>query len=87
MMWLFLTTACLIPGTLSAGGFLDFENKVNPEVWMNASEIIMYNGYPSEEYDVTTADGYILAINRIPHGRAQTGQTASMKWPNMTSQG
>jgi hypothetical protein len=40
MMWLFLTTACLIPGTLSAGGFLDFENKVNPEVWMNAVSLL-----------------------------------------------
>nr|XP_021513652.1 lipase member N isoform X2 [Meriones unguiculatus] len=75
MMWLFLTTACFICGTLSAVGVLDLETKVNPEVWMNASELIIYNGYPSEEYEVTTADGYILAINRIPHGRAQTGQT------------
>nr|XP_048294815.1 lipase member N [Myodes glareolus]XP_048294816.1 lipase member N [Myodes glareolus] len=75
MRWLFLTTACLIRGTLSVSGLSDFDNEVNPEVWMNASEIITYNGYPSEEYEVTTADGYILAINRIPHGRAQTEQT------------
>lgn len=35
MMWLFLITVCLIFGILSVGGFLDFENKVNFEVWMN----------------------------------------------------
>ncbi|XP_040601279.1 lipase member N isoform X3 [Mesocricetus auratus] len=75
MMWLFLTTACLIRGTLSVSELLDLENEVNPEVWMNASEIIIYNGYPSEEYEVTTADGYILTLNRIPHGRAQAGHT------------
>ena len=40
VMWLLLTAACLIPGTLSAGGFLDFENKVNPEVWMNAVSLL-----------------------------------------------
>lgn len=38
VMWLFLTTACLIRGTLSAGGF--FENTVNPEVWMNAVSLL-----------------------------------------------
>lgn len=35
MMWLFLTTTCLIYGTLNAGGFFNLENEVNPEVWMN----------------------------------------------------
>ncbi|XP_021094833.1 lipase member N isoform X1 [Heterocephalus glaber] len=73
MMWLFLTVVYLICGTLSASGFVDLENKINPEVWMNASEIITYNGYPSEEYEVITEDGYILAINRIPYGRRHTG--------------
>ncbi|XP_012628403.1 lipase member N [Microcebus murinus] len=75
MMWLFLTTTCLIWGTLNAGGFFELENEVNPEVWMNISEIITYNGYPSEEYDVTTADGYILLVNRIPYGQKHAGKT------------
>ncbi|XP_027452121.1 lipase member N isoform X1 [Zalophus californianus] len=69
-MWLILTTTCcLICGTLSAGRFFNLEKEANPEVWMNISEIITYNGYPSEEYEVITQDGYILSVNRIPHGR------------------
>ncbi|XP_039079256.1 lipase member M isoform X2 [Hyaena hyaena] len=75
MMWLFLTTTCLLCGTLNAGSFFNLENEANPEVWMNISEIITYNGYPSEEYEVTTQDGYILSINRIPHGRGDARST------------
>ncbi|XP_050161721.1 lipase member M-like [Myiozetetes cayanensis] len=67
-MWLLLLVAlCLSQGLGSA--IPTEEEFHNPERFMNISQKIRFQGYPSEEYEVTTEDGYILSLNRIPHGR------------------
>ncbi|XP_077206479.1 lipase member M-like [Paroedura picta] len=66
-MWLFLIAACL---SLQATHSKEFktEKHLNPQEFMTIDEIIQYWGYPSEEYEILTDDGYYLQINRIPHG-------------------
>ena len=38
-------------------------------LFFRQTQLIRYNGYPAEQYDVVTDDGYIINIQRIPHGR------------------
>ncbi|NWH40791.1 LIPM Lipase, partial [Chloropsis hardwickii] len=42
-----------------------------PGFFFPQSQIICHRGYPSEEYEVLTRDGYYIRLNRIPHGREE----------------
>ncbi|KAL3266871.1 hypothetical protein HHI36_011023 [Cryptolaemus montrouzieri] len=41
----------------------------NPDEYLSVTELITKYGYPVEEYFVTTKDGYILRVHRIPPTR------------------
>jgi len=41
----------------------------NPEDNMTTTEIVLNRGYPAETHLVTTEDGYIIEMHRIPYGK------------------
>ncbi|PKU33363.1 hypothetical protein llap_16334 [Limosa lapponica baueri] len=47
------------------------------------NELVTYKGYPSEEYEVVTEDGYTLTINRIPYGAQGRGNPAFIAFSTM----
>ncbi|KAG8523063.1 Lipase member M, partial [Galemys pyrenaicus] len=65
-IWLLILVAYLFQRNVNSGRMPTKD--VDPEAFMNVSEIIQHKGYPCEEYEVTTEDDYILSINRIPRG-------------------
>lgn len=68
MAWLVFSLALITFGMIDGKPSFKDNPKLDPEVNMNISEIIRHWGYPAEEFEVVTEDGYILSINRIPHG-------------------
>ncbi|XP_065909438.1 gastric triacylglycerol lipase-like [Dysidea avara] len=57
-----LLIALLVTGVYTSGIHRD------PEEHMNAHQLITSKGYPAQDHWVTTEDGYILGLQRIPYG-------------------
>lgn len=55
---------CLVAAPLALAG--------DPDIGKGMVEIVTSKGYPIEEHFVTTPDGYILGVFRIPAGRGST---------------
>ncbi|XP_057445669.1 triacylglycerol lipase 2-like [Lotus japonicus] len=51
-----------------------------------ASSVVVH-GYECHEHEVTTEDGYILSLQRIPEGRAKTGGNVTKKEPVIVQHG
>ncbi|ULT90969.1 hypothetical protein L3Y34_008924 [Caenorhabditis briggsae] len=66
----FLISSCLLFLSVAA------HEDTDPELNMNTSQIIERWGYKAEVHTVTTEDGYILEMQRIPNGKK------SVSWPN-----
>lgn len=45
------------------------QSKINPTNHVIQAQRIAEDGFPAETHHVTTSDGYILEMHRIPHGR------------------
>ncbi|KAG8135371.1 hypothetical protein E2320_008394, partial [Naja naja] len=75
-MFLFLVISLLVLEFNDSKELSRTKRKGNPETFMNCSEILQYHGYPNEEHEILTNDGYFLTINRIL-GRKALEKTAS----------
>nr|CAD7434529.1 unnamed protein product [Timema monikensis] len=48
---------------------------INPDAYLSVPELITKYGYPMESHTVTTEDGYILTMHRIPYGKISSDVT------------
>lgn len=48
----------------------DSADNDDPDLHLEIDGIVKRNGFPFEEYDVTTEDGFILKVHRIPRSGA-----------------
>lgn len=66
----------------------------DPDEFVNTTTLIKSKGYPAEAHEVTTQDGYILTVHRIPnpnkpvvflqHGLLDGSHTFVMNFPNQS---
>ncbi|GFX98849.1 hypothetical protein TNCV_1504251 [Trichonephila clavipes] len=77
-MWVYLLLA-VVP--LAAADWYERRVMMDPDIQRNVSQLISSKGYPVEEHEVQTKDGFLLALQRIPYGRKAPGDYRGSKMP------
>ncbi|CAN7981888.1 unnamed protein product, partial [Ixodes pacificus] len=75
---------CLIIPTCFIVNFRNYKPSfcLAPTIRFSVSELISSKGYPVEDHNVITKDGYVLAVQRIPRGRGENAnELSSSKTP------
>ncbi|KAJ8985385.1 hypothetical protein NQ317_007542, partial [Molorchus minor] len=90
-IWLFVAVLAPASFTNSAEIRRTFtENKIvndgieiqhHPDFGLDISQFLEKYGYPLESYEITTEDGYILTVHRIPHGKDGSQKTEDLDRP------
>uniref|UniRef100_A0A915BVJ1 Lipase n=2 Tax=Parascaris univalens TaxID=6257 RepID=A0A915BVJ1_PARUN len=62
-------------------GFSDATSVGLPEAAMTTPQIIRHHGYPAEVHHITTEDGYILEMHRIPFSKQENGRQRDEQKP------
>ncbi|KAJ0178303.1 hypothetical protein K1T71_006126 [Dendrolimus kikuchii] len=74
----FFTIICVLLGLCTASPNAElakkllgsrYSNNIHEDAMLDVPDLIRKYGYPAEVHSVTTEDGYILEMHRIPHGR------------------
>nr|CAD7463606.1 unnamed protein product [Timema tahoe] len=60
----------------NAEGVTPLLQDINPDAFLDVPELITKYGYPVESHTVTTEDGYILTMHRIPYGKISSDVTS-----------
>ncbi|XP_066998922.2 lipase 3 [Anabrus simplex] len=66
LLFLGFVAICLLTGGLATE--IEVRN-LDPDIHLTTPQLVAKYGYPIEEHEVTTADGYILTLHRIPYGK------------------
>ncbi|KAK7377694.1 hypothetical protein VNO80_03124 [Phaseolus coccineus] len=77
-------TLFLVLTTVSHGSF---GRNINPPVYGICSSSVILHGYKCQEHEVTTNDGYILSVQRIPEGRGKDSGSRTRKQPVIIQHG
>ncbi|KAK7113542.1 gastric triacylglycerol lipase-like [Littorina saxatilis] len=67
--WVGVSLMFAVTSSIPTTGNDKHHYRVDPEIFMDPTELITSKGYPCENHYIITQDGFILNMQRIPHGR------------------